>query len=158
MSEPLCYITTSSGASFNLTSMCEGKQSSQLQSTAQSDLYLQNVTTHFKEDDSEFKRVISGSVINNSLNTHFTAKLEYQTYKMVERRLIKDKSDSESLATGHGITSGESVDFNFEIPASSDVIVLKVQSDKFRGEPICFADTSEKEDFCKELTSQIRRF
>ncbi len=161
MSEPLCYITTSSGTILNLTSMCEGgrfSQFSQLQSTVQSNLYLQGVTAKLKKNGSEFERVISGDVVNDSLNTHLLAKLEYQTYKMSSGRLIKDESGSESLATGYGIRPGESVTFDFKIPKNFGVIVLKVKSDKFSGNPVCFASSQEKEDYCKQLTKEIRRF
>lgn len=156
--ESLCSFTTSSGKVVNLSSLCTGSQSSQLESITQSDLYLQSVATKLTNNYSGRKRVISGSVVNNSSNEHFLAKLEYQLYKLKSEQLVISDSGSQSLATGYGIRTGESVNFKFEVPSGFYVIVLRVKSDKFSGDPICFASSDEREDYCKRLTKQVRRF
>jgi hypothetical protein len=156
--EPLCYITTSRGNTFNLDSLCMGgeSQANQLKNTTQSGLYLQSVTSRFKRDYSGYKRVISGDVVNSTRDLHILAKLEYQLYTLNSGKLVRKESGSESLATGYGIRAGESMSFNFEVPDSFYVITMKLKSDKFSGEPVCFANTQEKEKYCQQLTREVR--
>ncbi|BAY26161.1 hypothetical protein NIES2100_59740 [Calothrix sp. NIES-2100] len=149
--DSLCSMTTSSGTTINLSSLCSGSsQASELQSG----LYLQGVTAKRIKEVNSYKRFISGVVANKSNELHFGSELVYQIYNLKSGQLVVTDSNSKPI---HSINPGELVSFNFEVPLRFDVIVIQVKSDKFSGSPICFANTQEKENYCRQLTREVRR-
>ncbi|WYL96408.2 MAG: hypothetical protein HEQ35_23660 [Gloeotrichia echinulata IR180] len=160
--EPLCYIKTGSGTTFNLSSICGGGNGHiNLQPIVdqQEKLYLQDVHLRRKGDLTDMKMILSGKIVNGSNDTQSIVGVEYQTYRLSEGKLVKVKNNS--LVAGYNINPGESESFEFEYDIRTfrfDVITLKVKSEKIEGDNICFGNTVEKREYCKRISNYVSSF
>lgn len=158
--EHFCYMTMSNGVTLNLTGLCSGDKNTQIDqisSITPVGLELQGVSRIRKTEFGKVNYYLYGTVVNNSNVTNLLTTIDYQIYNLSNGNLKVVESGSKSVATGYGLTPGDSTNFNFQVPSRFQVLVLKVKSDKFQGNKICYAKSTEDETYCQRLSKDIRK-